>query len=130
MVKCTDMYRTLILLPSELLLKIFLELPSFNDVFALAAACTSLRGLWLISVPSIYKQIAPRNIMRERYARKLLADQKRSSSILAPQTPADVFQLLKNAKVVEAAIAQFEREVVWRIKCWSTSCHSGQYSCD
>ena len=113
------MDRTLSSIPAELLLNVFLELPSFHDVFALAATCTSLRHCWLSNVPSIYKHIAARNIMRETYARRLLADQRMSSSINLPQSAADVSRLLRNAKVVEAAIAQFERDVVWRIKCRS-----------
>ena len=124
------MSRALSSIPSELLIKIFSALPSFHDVFALAATCTAIHDLWLTNVASIYRRIAPRTIMRERYARKLLADQRRSFTTIIPQTTADVAQLLQNAKVVEDAIAQFERDVVWRVKCRSSLCHIRHFSSD
>ena len=110
-----DRHRSLSILPPEIVTKIFCQLPSFSDVFALSAVCCRLRHLWLKNVNPIYKQIAPRTIPCERAARRFLIDQdgpRLESSVSAK----DVVRMVRNAGVIEKAILQFEREIVSRVR--------------
>ncbi|KAF4629368.1 hypothetical protein G7Y89_g8778 [Cudoniella acicularis] len=102
-------------IPVELTSKIFSMLPSTFDVLALAATCRELRQVWVTNVVSIYRMVAPRSMPCERYAHQFLADQAGTSFDLSSICTRDVICMLKNAKVVEKAILQFEFEVVRKV---------------
>lgn len=70
-----DSNSPLLSIPVELVTKNFSLLPSFFDIFALAATCRRLRRIWTTNVTSTYNQVASRCIPCERYARRFLADQ-------------------------------------------------------
>jgi len=102
--------------PTELLVKIFSLLPRLSDVFALAATCHRLRHIWTTSTNIIYRQVAPRCIPCERYARIFLADQggpAKESPVLSAE---DVGRLVRNSWVVEKSIAEFERNIVSKVR--------------
>lgn len=105
----------LFLLPPEVITKIFGNLSSFLDVFALAATCRRLRSIWSTSVIPIYDSVAPRSIACERDARRFLVDQG-GLGLVSPMTAETVVQMVRNAGIVEHAILQFEHEIVWRVR--------------
>jgi hypothetical protein len=105
----------LTLMPPEIVTKIFCQLPSFSDVFALSATCHQLRHIWLSNVTPIYTHVGPRSIACETQARKFLIDQ--GGPVLdCPMSAKDVIRMVQNSRVVEKAIRQFEREIVCRVK--------------
>lgn len=108
--------------PTELLMNIFSLLPRFSDVFALAATCHRLRHVWTTSTDVIYRQVAPRCVPCERYARIFLADQggpaKEESSMLSAE---DVRRLVRNSWAVGKSISEFERNVVCKVRSMSLS---------
>ena len=110
-----DRHRSLLIMPPEVVTKIFCQLPSFSDVFALSAVCCRLRHLWLKNVNPVYNQIAPRSIPCEHAARRFLIDQD-GSGLGSPMSAKDVVRMVRNAGVIEKAILQFEREIVSRVR--------------
>jgi len=102
--------------PTELLEKIFSLLPQLSDVFALAATCHRLRQVWTTSTNTIYRQVAPRCIPCEPYARSFLADQggpAQESPLLSPE---DLRRLIRNSWAVEKSITEFERKIVCKVR--------------
>ena len=103
------------MLPPEVVINIYSQLPSFSDVFAVSAVCRRLRNTWLKNVTPIYDQIAPKCIECEQAARRFLVDQG-GLSLESPMSATDVVRMSRNAIVVENAILQFEREIVSRVR--------------
>lgn len=110
-----DRHCSLSIMPPEVVTKIFCQLPSFPDVFALSAVCWRLRHLWLKNVNPVYNHIAPRSIPCERAARRFLIDQD-GPGLGSPVSAKDVVRMVRNAGVIEKAILQFEREIVSRVR--------------
>ena len=106
---------SLLLMPPELVTRIFCQLSSFSDVFALSATCHRLRYIWFANVTPIYSHVAPRSIASATQARKFLIDQG-APAVDYPLSAKDVVQLVQNSRVVERAIRQFEREIVCRVR--------------
>lgn len=103
-------------IPTELLEKIFSLLPRLSDVFALAATCHQLRHVWTTTTNDIYRQVAPRCIPCEPYARSFLADQSgptKESPLLSAE---DVGRLVRNSWMVEKSVSEFERKIVCQVK--------------
>ena len=103
-------------IPAELIIRIFCLLPSFSDIFALAAACRRFRSVWTENVTAIYRHVAPRSIPCERHARNFLPDQGRPSSECHALSARDVVCIVRNSCVVGKAILQFEREIVRKVR--------------
>lgn len=99
--------------PTELLEKIFSLLPRLSDVFALAATC---HRIWTTSTNTIYRQVAPRCIPCEPYARNFLADQGAPAQESPLLSAEDVRRLVQNSWVVEKSISGFERKIVCRVR--------------
>ena len=106
---------SLSIMPPEVVMNIFCQLPTFSDVCALSAVCCRLRHLWLKNVNPVYKHIAPRSIPCERAACRFLIDQD-GPGLASPVSAQDVVRMVRNAGVVEKAILQFEREIVSRVR--------------
>lgn len=106
----------LLMLPTELSIKIYYLLPSFSDVFALAATCQQLRRIWTQNVHTIYSQVAPRSISCERYARFFFVDQGGPAVESPMHSASDVVRMEQNSRVIAQAIDQFEREIIPNIK--------------
>lgn len=102
-------------LPPEVTTEIFGNLPSFFDVFALAATCRRLRDVWSTSVIPIYNSVARRSIAYERDARRFLVYQH-GLKLESPMIAETVVQMVRNATIVEKAVLQFEREIVSRVR--------------
>lgn len=105
--------KTLSSMPPEVITKIFCQLPSFTDVFAFSAVCCHSRHTWFNNVNQIYNQIG--SIPCERAARRFLADQD-GLGLEFPMSAKDVVRMVRNTRVIENAIRQFEREIVGRVK--------------
>lgn len=106
---------SLLLMPPELVTKIFCRLSSFSDVFALSATCRQLRYIWFSNVTPIYSHVAPRSIACATQARKFLNDQG-ALAVDYSLSAENVVQLVRNSSVVEKAVQQFEREIVCRVR--------------
>lgn len=106
----------LLSLPSELVTKAFCLLPLFSDLLALAATCSRLRHIWTTNTTTIYCQVAPRSIPCESYARSLLADQGSPARDLSTMSAGDVNRMLRNSRVIEKEILQFEEDIVRRVR--------------
>lgn len=104
------------LVPAELMTKIYGALPSFHDVFALAATCRPLRQIFIMKASPIYRHVAPKCIPCERYARRLLADQGGPAIHCPILSAGDVRSVVQNSCVVGKAILQFEKEIVFNVK--------------
>ena len=109
-----NQHLSLSMMPTEVIIHIVCQLPSFSDVFALSAVCCRLRHLWLKSVNLVYNQIAPRSIPCQCAARRFLVDQD-GPGLGSPMFAKDVVRMVRNAGVIEKAILQFEREIVSRV---------------
>ena len=103
-----DSKATLETIGPELITQIFSQLPTFSDVFALAATCHWLREVYSAHVPPIYDKIAPRNISCLCQARRFLHDQGGPAEEASLSTK-DIRSLVRNSHMVERAILQFER---------------------
>lgn len=108
--------RPLLSLPSELVTKAFCLLPSFSDVLALTATCSRLRHIWTTNTTTIYRQVAPRSIPCEPYARSLLADQGSPARDSSTMSAGDVNRMLRNSRMIEKEILQFEEDIVRRVR--------------
>jgi hypothetical protein len=106
-------------IPPELVVRVFCILPLFSDVFALAATCHRLESVWAENVNSIYKKVAPKSIQCEHHARVLLADLGGPALGCPISSPRDVVCMLRNSRVVEKNIRQFEKQIARRAKCKS-----------
>ena len=102
---------------AELLLQIFVLLPSLPDALSLATTCRQLRGVWINNVNTIYMSIAPKTILCHHSARRLLAGSDAPPPELPLTSPDDVRSILHTSRIVEKAIVQFEREVVPKVRC-------------
>ncbi|KAH8433922.1 uncharacterized protein LDX57_011558 [Aspergillus melleus] len=108
-------------LPNELILSIFCSLPSFSDVAYFAATCRLYRILWINQAFSIFTNVGPRTIPCRKFARTLLADQGGPSVTANRLALQDVLQLIRNAKVVELNIAQFNAQWMPALKVFHMS---------
>lgn len=106
----------LLLLPKELLIEVYCHLSSLPDVFALSSTCHQLREYWLTEVPTIYRNVGPRSISCERHARSFLATQKGADKSFSSLSVTDVVCILKNARIINKAVAQFESQIVSRVR--------------
>ncbi len=100
----------LTLLPSELVIEIICQLPSFPDIFALSTTCHQMRHIWISNVMLIYTHVTPRSIACHNQARKFLIDQG-GPALDSPMSAKDVVYMVRNSRVVEKAIQQFDREI-------------------
>ena len=105
----------LTLMPPELVIKIFCQLSSFSDAFALSTTSHRFQHIWLSNVDIIYCHVAPRSIACESEARDFLAVQD-GPALNSPMSAKDVLRIIQNARVVDKAIRQFEREIVSRVR--------------
>ena len=103
-------------LPAELLTQIFALLPLLPDVLNLAATCKRLQEVWTNKLNTIYTSIAPKTILCQHDARRLLADSGGPSPGSPLSSPENVRSILHNSRIVEKAIVRFEQEVVPRVQ--------------
>ncbi|KAF2094387.1 hypothetical protein NA57DRAFT_60433 [Rhizodiscina lignyota] len=99
-------------LPAELLGHILFSLSSLSDVLSLAATCQRARVICDDNATSICRNI----VIYYRQARQLLADQggpKLEDRLLTHH----VAMMLRNWRVIERSITQFEWQVVRHITC-------------
>jgi hypothetical protein len=101
-------------LPSELVIEIICQLPSFSDIFALSATCHQIRHIWIFNVMLIYTRVASKSIACHSHARKFLVE-KGGPALDSPMSAKDVIQMVRNSRVVEKAVQQVEREIVCRV---------------
>lgn len=108
----------LLVLPSELLVHIYCEVPTLIDVFSLAATCNQLRSVWIAHVRMIYLMVAPRCVAHESFARSLLTEGPTLTTLDESFLGLDeVLSIMKNMATLEGIISRFENEVVRRVKC-------------
>ena len=100
------------LLPVELATKIYCLLPSFSDVFALAATCRRLRRIWVVNFIPIYNEIKPRATSFERHMREFHTDQGGSSTDLSTLAFDDVLDMVRSSYVVARTTLQCERQLI------------------
>ena len=106
----------LLLLPNEIIVKLFCHLSSLSEVLALAAVIRALRLIWTGNITHIYYQVAPQSISCERHARKFREDQRGSFFESCPMSAQDVICIARNSRIVEKSVLQFEREIVCKVK--------------
>ena len=111
-----DSNNRLLLLPTELITKIYYSLPSLIEAFALSSSCQRLRDIWLTNISPIYRRIGPRSIPCERYARRLLADQKGLVNEALILSAEEVLRIVKNSYVIEKAVYQYESKINHKVK--------------
>ena len=103
-------------LPVELVADIYCHLPSLTDAISLGASSKALRAVWINYANSISKVLGPRCIPSYKHARNFLALQNCLSSD-SPLSAKDAIRMVRNADIVEAAIAYFESDVARKIRC-------------
>ncbi|KAG8534352.1 uncharacterized protein KY384_001196 [Bacidia gigantensis] len=106
---------TLISLPSEITIQVICRLPRLADVLALSATCKHLRDIWSSNVTQIYDCLASKSIPCLQHARSFYADQE-GLAVDDAMSTTGVARMMRNARIVEKAIVQFEREIVSRVK--------------
>ena len=106
----------LLSMPNELILEIFCCMSSLSDVLAFAATNRRLRHIWTGNVTRVYERVAPRSIPCERDARKFREDQRGSTFECTQVSPRDVIHIVRNSRVLEKAVLQFEREIASRVQ--------------
>ncbi|KAL8918372.1 MAG: hypothetical protein Q9208_007391 [Pyrenodesmia sp. 3 TL-2023] len=104
-------------LPNELLTDIYCFLPSFSNALAFASTCHRVRDCWLTEATLIYRHIAPKSIPCERHARTFLADQHEAITDPSKISAEHVLRLMRNSRMVEQAIPEFEAHIVSRVRC-------------
>jgi hypothetical protein len=102
----------LLSLPAELLVQIYHHATSFADANALSSTCVRMKSIWSENIRVLYKHFGPRYIEVERHALKFRQDQRGSPFESKPMTTEDVTHILRNAKMVAAAVKQFEKKWV------------------
>ncbi|KAL8981332.1 MAG: hypothetical protein Q9205_003851 [Flavoplaca limonia] len=102
--------------PFELQTVVFCHLTSFQDVFSFAATCHQLQDVWLEGVTTIYRHVAKVSITCEPHARILLADQGGPATKVGIRSAKNVHQMLRNQSMVYKAIAQFESDIVSKVR--------------
>ncbi|KAI4143565.1 MAG: hypothetical protein L6R39_004517 [Caloplaca ligustica] len=107
---------TIMKLPAEIIINIFTLLPDFSDVFALAATCRRMTEIWVNNVPVIYRDVSRRSIALEHTARTFLADLGGPAADSTELSPADIRSIVRGACIVQKAIAQFEGDIVCRVR--------------
>ena len=104
-------------MPTELIIKVFCHLPTLFDTFALSESFHWLRDIWAANFMEIYRLVGLRCIPCERRARIFLAVQG-GPAIESPMLSIeDIIRIVKNARVVEDALLQFKRLIVFGVKC-------------
>lgn len=103
-------------LPPEVIINIFCQLPSFADVLGLAATCHRLKDIWITNVTTIYASLSPRAIPCEREARVCLSDQGGPSPDSLTLSANDVLRMVRNARMVDESISQFEEDIVPHVR--------------
>lgn len=116
MAKCKGSGNHLVPMPTEMILKFFCHLTSLSEVLALAAVNRALRLIWTGNITHIYYRVAPQSISCEHHARRFREDQRGSCFESGPMGVPDVICIARNARIVEKAIVQFEREIVCKVK--------------
>ncbi|KAL8895446.1 MAG: hypothetical protein Q9207_008168 [Kuettlingeria erythrocarpa] len=104
-------------LPKELLTTIYCSLPYFSDALAFASTCHRARDCWLTEATVIYHHLAPRSIPCARHARAFLADQHEAATDPSKISAQDVLRLMRNSRMIEQAISEFEAHIVTRVRC-------------
>lgn len=104
-----------LLLSTEIIVEIFSLLPSFTEVLALSSACARFRSVWIANVNHIFSHVSQRSIPCRPHALILLADQRGPSIDLSLLSTGDVHQIIRNARIVDQAVIQFEREIVCNV---------------
>lgn len=106
------MVTSLLSLPAELVVSIYCFQASFPDVFALSLTCHKFQYIWLRNVPTISDHLVSMTIPCARHARVFLADQGGPSPESSLTSAADVVRMVRNARIVDEAILQFDTQVV------------------
>jgi hypothetical protein len=109
----------LLLIPAELITEIYCQLDSFLEGFALASTCHHMKCVWTENVNQIYEQFGPVVIPLERHARSFRQIQSGAATHSLSVSTQDVLSLLRNRKIIEKAIVQFETNVVSKASCKS-----------
>ncbi|KAI1170241.1 hypothetical protein F4777DRAFT_570019 [Nemania sp. FL0916] len=104
-------------MPPEVITAIYMELPTFQDIFALATTCSHLNAVWCANTTSIFQALAPSEIGSGflKWARQLLADQGGASTDSASLTAHDVRRMVRNAFKADKAAYIFGTEVAARV---------------
>lgn len=103
-------------IPTELVTEIFSLLPTLHDIFALAATCHRINHIWSTNATGIYHRVAPRSIPCEPYARRFLSDSGGPAPDYPKLNTVNIRHIARNASIVEKSIAQFEKDIVWRVR--------------
>lgn len=103
-------------LPTELVIHVFCWLSTFSDVFNLAATCRRHQQIWTDNATFIYNHVAPRTIECRCHARDLLADRGGAAADSPVLSVRDVRRLVRNSRIVEKSIAQFNKNIVCHVR--------------
>ncbi|KAI8944109.1 hypothetical protein F4801DRAFT_255261 [Xylaria longipes] len=102
---------TLMAMPPEIIIEIYVQLSNFRDVFALVAACRRFSAVWCENATSIYRALAPSEIGFLELARQLLADQGGAPTNSDTLTANDVRRMVRNSYKANKAAGVFGQEV-------------------
>lgn len=94
-------------LPPELLIHIFIHLSDLSDVLSLAATSCRLRLICSKNATSTYNHVGPRIFPFRQGG----ADLEDGLSLH------DIAAMLRNWRIIEVAIPQFERQIVRWVRC-------------
>jgi hypothetical protein len=108
-------------IPVELIVDIFSQLSSLDEVLSLAASCIRLRLAWHENPSQIYAAVGSGLISCEKHALQFLSDKKGTKVVASNISAKDVLSLLRNSRIIENAIPEFEKGVVTRVKSESSS---------
>lgn len=101
-------------LPTEILVHIYCQLPSFSDVFHFAATCNRFNRVYCQNTNIIYDHISPKCIRCRYNARQLLANQKGIPVVntITPITTSDVRQICQNARAVTECLKKYNSDFI------------------
>lgn len=100
-------------LPTEILVHIYCQLPSFSDVFHFAATCKQFNSVYCQSTNIIYNHISQKCIQCRYNARQLLANQKGIPvNTTTPITTSDVRQICQNACTVTECLKKYNSDFI------------------
>lgn len=100
-------------LPTEILIYIYCQLPSFSDVFHFTATCKQFNIAYCQNTNIIYNNISRKCIQCQYHARQLLANQKGIPvDATTPITPSDVRQICQNACTVTECLKKYNSDYI------------------
>lgn len=110
-------------LPTEILIHICCQHPSFSDVFHFAATCKQFNIVCHQNTNIIYNHISQKCIQCRYHARQLLANQKGIPvDTTTPITPSDVRQICQNARMVTKCLEKCNSDFI-APRCAEDSTH-------